>query len=444
MSGTAHPKPADGNENQPGFPPATVAWTVWTIGALFYLAGFYMRISPSVMTSELMRDFQIGAGELGNLSAFYFYFYVAMQIPVGILVDAWGARRLLVYGAISAALGTFLFGATDNFAMACVGRAVVGGATAVGWLVILKLASHWFPSRKFAMLSGLGLLFGNIGALTAQVPLRLLIEQFGWRGVIVASSVMILGVGLLAWIFVRNDPAEKGMRSHAPVELQGKTSPPLSTLLAGFGRVFKYRNTWLIFCAQGGLVGPMLTFTGLWGTPFLIARFGVESTTAAAICSVMIVCWAVASPIAGHLSDHFGKRKPIYLFGTLISTIGWITMFYATALPLPVFLAVASVTSFASGCVILGFAYGKESVPVRFLGTVSGTINIGNMIGPTLLQPAVGVLLDRNWSGEMLNGTRVYSSTAFESAFLLLVAWSVLACLMISFTSETGCKQRET
>jgi len=432
----------EGGKKVLGFPPAQLAWTVWIIGAVFYLAGFYMRISPVVMTSELMRAFNIGGGQLGNLSAFYLYFYVAMQIPIGIMIDAWGPRRLLVYGAISAAIGTFLFGATGNFALACAGRAIVGGATAVGWLVILKLSAHWFPSNRYAMLSGLGLLFGNIGALTAQYPLLMAIDAFGWRAVIMVSGVLILVIGVLAWILVRNDPTDKGFKSHAPVDVQNKKSQSLGAMLVGFGRVFKYKNTWLIFCAQGGLVGPMLAFTGLWGVPFLVARFGVDRGTAALVCSVMTICWAVASPIAGHLSDHFHKRKPIYLFGTLISCVGWITMFYVTALPLAVFIGVAAITSFASGCVIIGFAYARESVPSQFLGSISGIINIGNMIGPTVLQPALGVMLDRNWSGEMVEGSRVYSTGAYETAFLLCVAWSVLACIAISFTSETNCEQQ--
>src|SRR5580700_3830252 len=169
-------------------PPFWLAWSVWGVAAIFYLTGFYQRVSPAVMTSELMQSFGIGAKDLGNLSAFYFYAYVAMQIPTGVLVDSWGARKLLIAGSISAAAGTFLFGATDNFALACAGRAIVGGATAVGWLVLLKLATHWFPSKRFAMLSGLGLFFGNIGALTAQVPLRIAIQNFGWRAVVFISA----------------------------------------------------------------------------------------------------------------------------------------------------------------------------------------------------------------------------------------------------------------
>src|ERR1700712_4739649 len=141
------------------FPPVRLSVFIWGIAALFYLAGFYHRVSPAVMTDELMRTFGIGAASLGNLSAFYLYFYVAMQIPTGILVDSWGPRRLLIAGSIAVAVGAALFGSTDSFALACAGRAIIGGAAAVGWLVTLKLATHWFPANKFAMLSGLGLMF---------------------------------------------------------------------------------------------------------------------------------------------------------------------------------------------------------------------------------------------------------------------------------------------
>jgi MFS family permease len=422
------------------FPPRVLACAVWGVAAVFYLTGFYQRVSPAVMTSELMRSFGIGAKDLGTLSAFYFYAYVVMQIPTGVLVDSWGARKLLIAGSISAAAGTLLFGVTENYAVACLGRAIIGGATAVGWIVLLKLATHWFPSRRFAMLAGLGLFFGNVGALAAQVPLRLLIEGFGWRAVVLGSAAVILGVWVLALTLVKNDPCDQGFVSYAPSALQQREKPKLLQLLAGFKNIFGYRNTWLIFLAQGGSVGPILAFTGLWGAPFLKARFGLPPAQAAAVCSVMIVCWAVASPICGALSDKIGRRKPIYCAGCLISTAGWIAMFYARDLSLTAFTTAAALTSFASGAVVIGFAFGKESVPVQFLGTISGAVNIGNMIGPMLLQPGIGRVLDQRWAGQLTGGLRVYGVDAFQTAFLLIVAWSLLACVLIALTRETYCK----
>src|SRR4051812_36343066 len=206
---------------------AWLSWSVWAVAATFYLAAFYLRTSPAVMTTELMRDFGIRASQLGQFSAFYFYAYILMQVPTGVLVDSWGARRLLIVGSIAAAIGTSMFGLTSSYAVASVGRAIVGASTAVGWVVTLKLATHWFPRSRFAMLSGLGLMMGNIGALFAQVPLRLLVEHYGWRAVALGSAACVLAIGAVAWAFVANDPADLGYTSHAPAELQSSNQPTL-------------------------------------------------------------------------------------------------------------------------------------------------------------------------------------------------------------------------
>jgi nitrate/nitrite transporter NarK len=244
----------------------------------------------------------------------------------------------------------------------------------------------------------------------------------------------------LAWALVRNDPADRGFASFAPPALRQRDKTSIRKILSGFRHVFQYRNTWLIFFAQGGIVGPILAFTGLWGAPYLKVRYALLPAEAAAVCSVMIVCWAVASPLAGALSDRIGSRKPIYWLGSAIAAIGWLTMFYLPGLPLAAFVGMAAITSLASGAVVLGFAYAKESVPVQFLGTITGATNIGNMIGPTLLQPGIGRVLDQKWSGQMAAGVRVYNAGHFQTAFLLIAAWSIAACVLIAFTRETHCR----
>ena len=422
-------------------PPRWMSWCVFILPAVFYLAAFYLRSSPAVMTGELMRSFGITAAQLGGLSASYYYAYVLMQIPTGVLVDTWGPRKLLAWGGIVAAIGTLTFGLTGNFAVASSARALTGAATAVGWVITIKLATHWFPARMFALLTGLALFTGNIGAIMAQVPLRLLIEHFDWRTVIIASAFVILAIGLIGRAVVRNDPSERGYLGYAHASLPGRNEKSIGELLRGFLRIFAFRNIWLIFFAQGGFVGSVLAFTALWGPPFLRARFNLSPASAAAVCTVMSVCWACASPIAGYLSDRIGRRKPVYLGGAILAAAGWASLFYLPGVPLPMFIGIAAVTGFACGAVIIGFAFGKESVPIRFLGSVTGTLNMGNMIGPTLLQPAIGWVLDQRWNGQLSNGLRVYSTGAFQMGFLLIVGWSLLTCVLIALTTETHCRQ---
>lgn len=425
-------------------PPIGLSLTVCGVAALFYVAAFYLRVSPAVMTTELMRDFHIGAAELGNLSAFYYYAYVVMQIPAGVFVDSLSARRLFLIGTLTAAAGTVVFALAPGFAVANAGRALVGGATACAWVITMKLAAHWLPNARFALAAGVTLFAGNMGALVAQVPLRLLLEHFEWRTVSLGSAVVVLAIAVLGWISVTNDPAEKGYRTYASAAVQSGKQASLRDLLAGVPGIFAAKNTWLIFLAQGGFVGAMLSFTGLWGPPFLRARFNIPATTAAAVCSVMTICWAVASPLCGYLSDRIGRRKPIYLAGALVAALGWPILFYVDSLSLSAFTVIAAITSFACGAVILGFAFAKESVPARFLGTVTGAINMGNQIGPMLLQPAIGLLLEKNWSGGMAGATRVYDLPAFHAAFALIAGWSILTCLLLALTSETFCHQLDT
>ncbi|MBI5582888.1 MAG: MFS transporter [Deltaproteobacteria bacterium] len=423
-------------------PPAWRAWLVWGLGALFYLIGFYLRVAPAVITDQLMADFQMGAASLGNLSAFYYYSYVAMQVPTGALADSWGPRKLLTSGAVVAALGTLVFGLAPTLFWANFSRLLIGGSVAVAFVAMLKLAAHWFPHRLFALISGMALFSGLVGAVSAGVPLRALVEWFGWRPVMVGSAGFTFLVAGLTWVFVRDDPAEIGYTGYAPTGSRTLEDSSRPGIRAGFREIFRYRNTWLLVAAPSGVVGPVLAFSGLWGVPFLTTHYHLAPARAAALTSTLLVAWAVAGPLLGALSDRIGKRKPIYVVGSSLSLLGWIFILMVPNLSLPLLVGLLLITGFASGCMIIGFAFAKESVPSAYAGTVSGITNMGVMIGPMVLQPAIGWMLDQNWNGAMIRGARIYDLAAYRKGFWLILAWSLLASILVLFTRETNCRQQ--
>jgi MFS family permease len=206
------------------------------------------------------------------------------------------------------------------------------------------------------------------------------------------------------------------------------------------GSVFSYKNTWLILVAQGGLAGTILTYTGLWGAPFLKARYGLTPRESASIATVMLLAFAAGCPVFGALSDKIGRRKPAYLIGALITAAGWLAMFYIDGLSLSAFTVLAGVVGFTTGAFIIGFPYGRESAPGKYMGTMTGAVNMGNMLGVVLLQPGIGVVLDRYWTGQLVNGAHVYNVAAFHAGFLLLTGWAVLSVILIALTQETYCK----
>jgi MFS family permease len=126
-----------------------------------------------------------------------------------------------------------------------------------------------------------------------------------------------------------------------------------------------------------------------------------------------------------------------------LTLIGWSLLILGPKLSfLPLFFLLALI-GLASGAMIPGFAFIKESVPLKFAGTVSGIGNLGVMIGPMLLQPAIGWVLDQHWKGEMIQGVRIYDFYAYRRGFLLMLAWSIVSAILILFTKETYCRQME-
>jgi sugar phosphate permease len=422
------------------YPPFRLSWLIWGLASLFYVIGFFHRLAPAVMTQELMRDFDIGAAALGNLSGFYFYSYWLMQIPTGVLADSWGPRRLLTFGAVGSAAGAVFFALAPSMMWASLGRLLIGGFVSVAYVVTLKLAVNWFPARYFSMISGLGLLAGILGAVTAGVPLRLLVDGFGWRPVMLAAAAATGLLAALTWVLVRDDPEQRGYRSYALSESPTRR-PERSHAFAGIRDVFRYANTWLLFFIPASLVGSVLTFCGLWGVPYLTTHYGLSTAQAASVTSLLMICWAAASPVFGWLSDRLGRRKPLMILGQITAGLGWAFILFAPRLSPALLTILTAATGLCSASFIICWSLAKESVPVHLAGTISGVINMGIMLGATVLQPAVGWMLDRRWEGAVREGVRIYSLSAYQAGFGLMMGWILLSLLLLFFTRETHCRQ---
>lgn len=420
------------------YPPLRLAFAMWGLGAALYLVGFYQRVAPAVITRELMSEFSLGAAALGNLAALYYYSYVAMQIPAGLLADRWGPRRVLTAGAAIAAAGTLLFALAPGYAAAGLGRLLIGGSVGVAFVSMLKLAGHWFAPTRFAMIAGLALACGVLGAVSAGAPLRLLVDAFGWRNVMSFAAALTGLLAVAIWLAVRDDPAERGYAGYAPAP-----SARHAPILESIGRTLAARNVWLVFLISGAVSGPALTFGGLWGVPFLSTHYGLSTSRASIITSMVLVCWAVTGPFVGALSDRLRRRKPLYVSGAVLATAGWCAALLLPGLPLPLLIVLLGLTGCASSAVMVGFAIAKESSPAALAGTAGGIANMGNMLGGMIMQPAVGWILDRRWTGTLAGGVRVYDYDAYRAGFALMLIWLAAALVLLVFVRETNCRQTQ-
>ncbi|MBW8327934.1 MAG: MFS transporter [Thiobacillus sp.] len=423
----------------PGLPPLLLAWLTWGLLASLYFVGYFQRVAPAVMVDELMRDFSIAATMLGNLSAIYFYTYAAMQIPSGLLADAVGPRRVGTAAAVVAVIGIVLFSQADTLWMATLGRGLVGASVAVAFVACMKLAGHWFPANRFATVTGISLLIGNLGGVLAGVPLSEAVAGIGWRMAMLISAGVTLVLAAAVWLWVRDDPSERGYASHAhPEALNTAAMSPWRSLKL----VVSERDTWPLFFAGGLIAAPVLTFAGLWGVPYLVQVHGLERSHAAGFTTTMLLGFAVGGPLLGALSDRIGRRKLPYLGATLVHALGWVGFLLIDNLSAMALYLLFAAIGFSAGGLIIGFAFVREVNHPGAAGTVGGVVNMAVLGFAAIQQSAMGWVLDRNWRGAMIEGARIYDAAAYHAAFLWLAISALGAVLAVALTRETHCRLR--
>ncbi len=427
--------------NHHNYPSAFQSWITLSFGIAFYFSGFFHRMITGVMADQLMSDFSIGATSLGNFASFYYYSYVAVQIPTGVLADKLGPRKLLTVGTLLSSIGTLIFASASSIYVANLGRLIIGASMGVAWVSILKLTTRWFRINQFAVVTGIGLCLGFLGALAAGAPLRIMMNLLGWRLIMLFVAIATFALSLAIWLYLRDDPSQKGYDSFL-TNINDLTLAPRTSILHNLLSVFKFKNTWVLSIASACLIGPILTFAGLWGIPYIEAQYDINTVTSATIVATLLLSFAIGAPFLGMLSEKNGCRKTIYFVSMCISLCCWIPIIYIK-MPLWLLVVMLSFEGFASSSVVIGMAFVKESVPLSLAGTVSGVSNMGMEMGPMILQPAIGLLLGLEWEGILINGAYVYSIRAYHIALSLLIGLAVFGPLLILFSKETFCRQSD-
>lgn len=397
----------------------------WATGAMFFFYAWVLRVAPSVMIDEMMRDLAVGGAVIGNLSALYFFGYAGMQVPVGMLIDRFGPRRLMTAAALGCVAGCAIFALSGGIAGVAVGRLVIGAAAAFSLVGAMAVAGLWFPAQRFALLSGLAMMMGMLGGVVGQAPFRLLVEALDWRGAVLALAVGGIALAAAAWTTVRDRPRE------------AKSSAPM---LAGLASVIRNRQTWLIAIAGLGTTGPLLGFASLWGVPYFVATLGIDRTAAASITSTVFLGWAIGAPLIGWASDRIRRRRSPFIAGLVICILAMSAILYVPGLSIPTLTALCFLCGLGGSSQIVGFAAARENNPPALSATAIGLVN-GLVTGAgALFQPLLGWLLDLNWQGQMAAGARLYEPEAYRIALSAILAGCVIGFFCTLAMRETYCR----
>jgi sugar phosphate permease len=413
------------------------AWPIFALGCLAFGYAFFQRVTPSTMVADLMRSFDAGAAVLGNLSALYFYAYAGLQVPIGSLVDKWGARIMLSLSMLLAGLGSLIFSIASGIEIAYLGRVLVGIGSAVAFVGTLALAARWFPVNRFAFLSGVTMFCGLSAGVVGQGPLASLVLAYGWREIMFTAGIFALCLSIAIWLVVRNSPSELSMGRSHEVKPQSDHS-----LLQNFRETLKNREVWAIGMIAMACSGPMLAFGALWGVPYLSARYGLARPEAAGYTSLLLIGFACGAPLSGWVSDSLRLRKLPLIVATAVNIIFVIFLFYGPTMPLSVAAILIFLLGFNGSAMASTYAFAKESSPVRIHGAVTGLVNMMTVGAGAILQPIIGVHLEYLWDGATEDGVPVYSAAMYETAFFSILVIAGCGLLAAAFTRETHCRQR--
>lgn len=383
------------------------------------------------MTSDLMLTYHINAAALGNLIAFYYYIYTPMQLPVGMLMDVYGPRRLLTLAGLSCAVGTYLFASTDIFAIAAFGRFLVGFGSAFAFVGVLKLATLWLPPQRFALISGITTTLGMVGGMLGDIILTVLINKHGWRLSSYWAACFGMVLALLMFLLLRDGGSQTG---YAPHEV-----PTLKGILKGSLRIVKNPQIWI-----NGLIGcllylPTSVFAELWGIPFLSQALHFSPSAAANAISLIFLGWATGGPIAGLISDVLKQRRLPMTIGAVMAAILFSIVLYVPHVPVYAVCIIFYLFGFFSSAQVIIFAVGREISSSKTSGTAIALTNMFVMIGGVIFQPVVGILLE--WrGGKFVEGLHVYSADAYQYALAVLPFGLVLTVFLTFFLKETHCR----
>ena len=410
------------------------AWLICITGALFYCYEYFIRIAPSVMSADIMRTFHLNAGGFGDLIAFFYYIYTPMQLVVGIFMDRYGPRRLLVIACLSCVIGVFLFASTQLIVVAAIGRLFIGFGAAFAFVGALKLASIWLPPERFATVSGMVTTLGMIGAMASDIVMAKLVEIYGWH--LTLYLLAILGAILMFFIFfIVRDRLKTTQKK--PVFI-----PELSfrDVFIGLFQALRSRNIWI-----NGMIGcfmylPVTVFAELWGIPYLMQTHHLTNMVATEIVSFIFLGWAIGATFSGWLSDKIGLRRLPITVGSIAAFILICIILYVPDLSTTMLYFLFFFFGLVTSVQVIVFAIGREVSPKHIAATAVSVTNMFTMIGGAVFQPLIGIVLDMSWAGKVSHGMHIYSSATYTFALSILPIALLITVFLSFMLKETYCQ----
>lgn len=395
-----------------------LSWIILAPAEFFTLFQFLIQLTAGDIVQSLMSDFMISAANAALLTSAFYYIYISLQIPVGIITDKVGPRLLLSGGAFVCGIGCMIFAQTHIYWVAFAARILMGGGAAFAFVGTLYVIREWFPTHMYSFLVGFSEMLGMFWSVTGSLIFVALLHDYGWRTCFFVSGLLFWLGGLICATIIRN---------HNPNKANIKKNKGLTlSLKQRLGIVLRSPVAWLNGLYSGLLFSFVSVFVALWGIPFLQLKLHASLHGAALVDGMAYIGVALGCPFYGYLSQRFQKRR---FFLMISGTISSFFLFLLIYLPISSpFLTGALIFFIGFSCsgYILCFAISDDISQNKMKNTFTGFTNAICMLTAPIFQPLIGYILDyRAPTGIYLIQDYQYGLTIIAFALLAgtFIAW---------------------
>jgi MFS family permease len=394
--------------------PSARAYAVWLVALAAYAVAVFHRASLGVAAVDAQERFSAGASAVSLFLVLQLAVYAALQVPVGVALDRFGSRKMILGGAVTMAAGQLVLALATDVPTAIAARVLVGAGDAMTFISVLRVIGLWFPGRTVPLITQLTGILGQLGSIAAAYPLVALLHGTSWQATFLGAAATGLVVAVLVLVALRDAPA-------------GTEPAPAAGLAELRGNLVA---TWREPGTRIGLYTHLVTqFSGtvfalLWGYPFLVVGQGRSPAVAASLLTLLVVVGMGVGPLLGRLCGRWPLRRSVLVFTILAATASvWtVVLLWPGRAPLWLLVLLVVVLGTNGPGSMIGFDYARTENPVERMGSASGVVNVGGFVASLLTILAVGVVLDLLTPGS----STAYDLDAFRAAFSVqYLFWAV-------------------
>jgi MFS family permease len=381
-----------------------------------FVAGYYLsylfRTINGLVAAPLALELGFAAGDLGLLTSAFFLTFAAAQIPVGVLLDRYGPRRVQSALLLSAASGAALFAASDDLFVLLAARALMGLGVAGTLNAGLKALIAWFPNDQLPLLNGSMVMLGALGAVTATLPADLLLAAIGWRGMFVLFAALTVGCSALIYLLVPDTAAAASRAANA-----------------GLYQVYTDARFWRVVPLSAATIGTAWALQGLWAAQWLTDVEGLDRSAMVVHLFVMAVAVCLGALLWGIAADQLRRRGigPEALLGVVATVAIAAQVMLILRCPLPAYFLWAVIAA-VGAATILGYAILGEQFPKELAGRANALLNFFHIGAAFAVQIGIGLVLQQ-WSPDAGH----YPKEAYQAAFAINVGVQILAAFWFGF-----------